>query len=376
MKVFNNDINLSIILKIIEKHCLSTVDDNLPLTFNNVSELAEANHESICFYENKKYLNDFQNSQAGLIFIPINDPCILPVANMSLNTDTQLVTHEKNIDTLQKNKNQLLIKVDKPYLAFMTLVAWWLNEDEKNSIKTISDQTAIHYSANIGKNVHISPFAVIEENVSIGDNSYIGASTVIMKGSTIGSNCKIYPSVTIYNDCKVGNHVIIHAGAVIGADGFGFIEINGSQFKIPQVGNVVIENDVEIGANTTIDRSTIGTTKIKSNTKIDNLVQIGHNCNIDESSILCSQVGLAGNTSIGKNVYLAGQVGVAGHLTIHDRTMVGAQSGVPGDLQTGKYFGYPALPAFEQKKIMMSLRDLPNVVRFVKKLMKKEENSE
>jgi UDP-3-O-[3-hydroxymyristoyl] glucosamine N-acyltransferase len=136
------------------------------------------------------------------------------------------------------------------------------------------------------------------------------------------------------------------------------------------VGNVVIEDDVEIGANTCVDRATIGTTLIKSNTKIDNLVQVGHNCKIEEHSILCSQVGLAGNSHIGQSVYLAGQVGVAGHLKIDDGTIVGAQSGVPSSLTKGVYFGYPAIPAFDQKKQMAAMKDLPSVVRYVKRLMK------
>ena len=359
MKLFYKEIDLKQIFFILDsqriEHSIAgdrdCRQDVCVPSFSNVAELSEANKESICFFENPKYLQDFQDSQAGLIFV-----------------------NENGFDKIQSDTkpHQILLKVDKPYLAFMTLVAWWLKEDDKNTTKSISTQTAIHFTATIEENVQIDPFAVIEENVFIGKNTSIGSHTVIMKNVKIGENCKIYPNVVIYEGCTVGNDVIIHSGAVIGADGFGYIEINGKHLKVPQVGNVVIENDVEIGANTTIDRSTIGTTRIKSNTKIDNLVQIGHNCNVDESSILCAQVGLAGNTNIGKNVYLAGQVGVAGHLTIEDNTLVGAQSGVPSTLTTGKYFGYPALPAFEQKKIMASMRDIPAVVRYVKKLMKQD----
>jgi UDP-3-O-[3-hydroxymyristoyl] glucosamine N-acyltransferase len=254
----------------------------------------------------------------------------------------------------------------------MYLVSKWLELQEKERVFTISPKATIDPTAQIGENVHIGVNAVIEDNVCIGDGTYIGANCVICSGTRIGSFCKIYPNVTIYSDCIIGKKAIIHSGAVIGADGFGFIPINENQIKVPQVGNVVIEDDVEIGANTCIDRSTIGTTLIKTNTKIDNLVQVGHNCQIDEHSILCSQVGLAGSTHIGKSVYLAGQVGVAGHLKIDDNTMVGAQSGVPSSLPTGKYFGSPAISAFEQKKIVSVMKDLPSVVRYIKKMMKED----
>ena len=341
MKIFKRGIDVTVI-----KHLVAGSQLGKPTnTYSNVSELNEANKNSVCFYEHERYLSDFQNTKAGLVFI-------------------------SDKSDFSPKEGQVYYLVEKPYVAFMTVVTWWLQQEENLQIMNISPLASIHPSAIIANNVHIAPFAVIEENVVIEENTYIGSHSVIMRDSKIGQECKIYPNVVVYENCSIGNKSIIHSGAVIGADGFGFAEIAGTHIKIPQVGNVVIENDVEIGANTCIDRSTIGTTKVKSNTKIDNLVQIAHNCQIDEHSILCSQVGLAGNTYIGKNVYLAGQVGVAGHLTIEDNTMVGAQSGVPSSLAPGKYFGYPALPAFEQKKIMASLRSLPEIVRYVKNLMK------
>ena len=345
MKIFKNEINIDEIKKIISGEIIGAGN----AVFNSVAELIEGNKNSICFYENEKYLNDFQSSDAGFIIIPDNTE-------------------------FSPKENQIYLKTAKPYFSFMSLVSYWLQKEEKYAERTISPQASIHFTANIGKNVSIGPFAVIEENVVISDNTIIGASSVLMKGSKIGSNSKLYPNVVVYEDCEIGNNVIIHSGVVIGADGFGFIPLNGKQIKVPQVGNVVIEDDVEIGANTCIDRATIGTTRIKENVKLDNLVQVAHNCEIDNSSILCAQVGVAGNSFIGKNVYLAGQVGVAGHLTIEDNTLVGAQSGVPSSLKTGTYFGYPALPAFEQKKILASLKDLPVTNRYVKKLIK--ENKE
>ncbi|MDZ4122092.1 MAG: UDP-3-O-(3-hydroxymyristoyl)glucosamine N-acyltransferase [Candidatus Cloacimonadaceae bacterium] len=163
----------------------------------------------------------------------------------------------------------------------------------------------------------------------------------------------------------------MHSGVVIGSDGFGYILMQGRQQKIPQIGNVVIHNDVEIGAGTTIDRATFGSTVIGEGTKIDNMVQIGHNCTIGKHSIICAQVGLAGSTNVGDYVYLAGQVGVAGHLTIHDRAMVGAQSGVANDIEAGaKYFGYPARNADLTKRIMAVERYLPDMYRAYKNLTK------
>ena len=354
MKIFKNDITIDVINNLLSKmwevEILRYAQNDIE-TYNNVAELSEANQKSICFFENEKYLDDLKISKAGLILIPTN----FDISSIPTNENTPI-----------------FLKIQKPYLAFMTLVTYLLEQENKNQKRYISKLASVHPSAKIGENVQISDFAVIEEDASIDDNAVIGFHSVIGKDCQIGKGCKIYPNVVIYENCKVGNKVIIHSGSVIGADGFGYLPIEGYQVKIPQVGNVVIEDDVEIGANTCIDRATIGTTIIKSNAKIDNLVQVAHNCSIDSHSILCSQVGLAGNSHIGKSVYLAGQVGVAGHLKIEDNSMVGAQSGVANSLGSGKYFGSPAISAYEQKKISASLKDLPVIMRYVKKLMKKE----
>jgi len=339
MKTFNKQLTLQDILAITRLTTTATSHQ----TYTNVAELSEATETSICFYENEKYLDSFTNTHAGLVFIP--------------ETSTTATSHP----------NQIYLKTPTPYLDFMKLVTHWLQIETTTQQHTISAQASIDPTASIAENAHIAPFAVIEAQATIGENTVIQAHTVIMQGSHIGKNCLIYPHVTIYPNCKIGDNCIIHSGVVIGADGFGFTLIGENQVKIPQVGTVIIEDDVEIGANTCIDRSTIGTTLIKKNTKIDNLVQIGHNCKIDEHSILCAQVGLAGNSDIGKTVYLAGQVGVSGHLRIDDNTIVGAQSGVAGSLTSGRYFGSPASPAFEQKRIYIALKDLPAVVKWYKK---------
>jgi len=341
MKTFTTPITLAHIAQIL--HC--DISGDLLKTYSNVTELHDADQHSICFYENPKYLLDLKNTKAGLVILP------------------------KDID-ITPAQDQLFIYSTQPYIDFFTLVTYWLQIDSQKAIHTISDKASIHPLAEIGANVGIAPFAVIHEKATIGENSRIGSHSVIGSNVKIGKNTTIYPHVTIYENCSIGDNCIVHAGAVIGADGFGFVLVGENQVKIPQVGTVSIEDDVEIGANSCIDRSTIGTTVVKRNTKIDNLVQIGHNCYVDEHSILCAQVGLAGNTYIGKTVYLAGQVGVSGHLSIEDHTVVGAQSGVAGSLTTGKYFGTPAGPAFEQKRIYIAQKELPAIVKYIKKLKK------
>ena len=318
----------------------------------NVAELNEADEHSVCFYENPKYIDDLKNSKAGLIFVPEDfDP------------------------TLKMDTNLLLI--EKPYIHFMMLVQKWLEMSTSEIIEKISRSASIPKSANIGKNVIIRSNVVLGENVIIEEKSRIESNCVIQDNVQIGSNCHVYPNTTIYEDCIIKNNVIIHAGCVIGADGFGYVFDQGIHHKVPQVGNVIIEDNVEIGANSTIDRATIGSTVIGKGSKIDNLVQVGHNCKIGENSILCAQVGLAGSTEIGNIVYLAGQVGVAGHLKINDGAMIGAQSGISGDVpQNAKYLGYPAIDAGLQKRIFAVQRKLPEIVRFFNKKIKEEKQKE
>lgn len=343
MKLFKSALTLEKINQFVQGK-LSVSSDNI---FDNVAELHEANEKSVCFYENEKYLHQAEQSNAGLIILS---------------------------EGVELNNNAVKLFVPKPYFSFMTLVSIWLSIDSKNRIHQISERCSISKTATIGKNVSIADYVVIEDDVCIGDNSVIEANCVIKENSKIGQGCHLFPNVTIYHDCILGDKVSIHAGSVIGADGFGYLLLNGQQIKIPQVGNVVIENDVEIGANSCIDRATIGSTLIKSGAKIDNLVQIGHNCSVDEHSIICAQVGLAGNSNLGKYVYLGGQVGVGGHLKIDDQTMVGAQSGVASSIKTGKYFGSPVMPLTQQLRVSACMKDLPEIHKYVKKLMR--ENNE
>ena len=328
-----------------KKHFINNV------SLNNVAELAEANKNSICFYENPKFIDELKDSSAGLILVPA-----------SFDAD------------LKSNTN--ILKVDKPYIAFMILVKKWLELDTPEQKIKIAESAIIDETVSIGAKVSLGEYCVLAENVSIGNGTKIDANVIIKENVKIGNNCRIFPNITIYDNCEIGDNVIIHAGCVIGADGFGYLLHEGIQNKIPQVGNVIIYDDVEIGANSTIDRATIGSTIIGKGTKIDNLVQVGHNCIIGENSILCAQAGLAGSTILGDVVYIAGQVGVAGHLKIDDGAMIGAQSGVTNNIPKGvRYLGTPAIDAGLQKRIMVSEKKLPEIVRHYNKLVKREKES-
>ncbi|MCF7858967.1 MAG: UDP-3-O-(3-hydroxymyristoyl)glucosamine N-acyltransferase [Candidatus Cloacimonetes bacterium] len=319
------------------------------LKLNNVAELQEADENSVCFFENPKYADILKTTKAGLIFVP---------SDFNING--------------KPGTNYILI--DKPYMNFIMLVRKWLQLDHPQTKDIIASSARVAKSTEIGNNIAISHNCVIGENVQISDDTIIKSNCVIEDNVQIGKNCIIHPNTTIYKDCIIHNNVIVHAGCVIGADGFGYLYHNGIHHKIPQVGNVIIEDDVEIGANSTIDRAALASTIIGKGTKIDNLVQIGHNCKIGENSVLCAQVGLAGSTHIGNNVYLAGQVGVAGHLTIEDGAMIGAQSGVSNTIPKGaKYFGTPALDAGLQKRIMISKKFLPEIVKDYRKRQKEKD---
>ncbi len=230
----------------------------------------------------------------------------------------------------------------------------------------------IHATAKIGRNCYVGAFTYISKNVEIGANSKIYPNVYIGENVKIGENTIIYPGVRIYKECIIGNFCIIHANSVIGADGFGFASSDHTNKKIPQLGNVVIEDMVEIGANTTIDRATIGSTIIRKMVKLDNLIQVAHNVEIGEATVIASQTGISGSTKIGKNCMIGGQVGIAGHLTIADEVKIAAQSGIgssitnPGEIIQGS-------PAFSLKKYQKSyvhFKHLPEIVEHINELEK------
>ena len=320
------------------------------VSLNCVSDPKQANENSVIFLDNDKFLSFVLETQAGLI-----------IANSKFKQALENITTN-------------LLLVDNAYQSILILIHFWLKSEEGEFVTNIHHTAVINPKVKLPENVIIGAYTYIDEDVKLGEYTKIDAFCSIGAKTQIGEHCHIYPHVTMYPDTIVGDNVYIHSGSVIGADGFGYLLMNGLQQKIPQIGQVIINNNVEIGANTTIDRGTISPTIIGEGTKIDNLVQIGHNCVIGKHCILCAQVGLAGSTILGDYVYLAGQVGLAGHLTIGDGAMVGAQSGVASDLEKGgKYFGYPAREAMQMKKIMAAENSLPEMYRFYKKKKKEEE---
>ena len=223
-------------------------------------------------------------------------------------------------------------------------------------------------TAKIGANASIGPYAVIYNNVEIGDGCTLLAHVVLYPGVKIGRNFTAHAHVSVRENCQIGNNVLLHNGVVIGADGFGFAKDDkGAWYKIIQSGKVVIEDDVEVQANSCIDRASLGETRIARGVKIDNLVQVGHNCTVEENAMLCAQVGLAGSTEIGKNVILAGQVGVAGHCKIGDGAIATAQTGIPNDVDAGKLVsGYPAIDNKQWLRSVAIFNRLPELAKAVR----------
>lgn len=232
----------------------------------------------------------------------------------------------------------------------------------------------ISSSAKVGENVYVGAFAYIGDGVEIGNGCQIYPHATICDNVKLGDNCIVYPNVSIYHDSKVGNNVIIHSGAVIGADGFGFAPNGESYDKIPQIGIVTIEDDVEIGANTCIDRSTMGSTYLRKGVKLDNLVQIAHNTDIGEHTVMSSQVGVAGSTKVGQWCMFGGQVGISGHITIGNKVMLGAQSGVPSSLKDNQtLIGTPPMPQFQFFKSQALYQKLPEIYKQLNALQKEVE---
>lgn len=318
-------------------------------TITRVAELADAGETDAVFFENRKYGELAAKSPAGLLFAP-------PDA--------------KDMPCAAKAK----VICAEPRAAFAFLVK---TIDAANRVKvlpTLSQKASINAKAVLGPGVFVGDFSVLERGVAVGENTVIHPQVYVGPNVKIGRNCVIYPRVVLRDDVVIGDGVIIHPGAVIGSDGFGFLtdKKTGKHTKIPQIGNVIIEANCEIGANVTIDRGAVGPTVVKSGTHIDNLVQIGHNAVVGRDCVLVSQVGIAGSTEVGNNVILAGQAGIAGHLTIGDGAIVTAQTGVMSDVPPKSVmFGSPARPHREAFKLQALFSRLPELFDKVKELEKK-----
>ncbi|MGE5177594.1 MAG: UDP-3-O-(3-hydroxymyristoyl)glucosamine N-acyltransferase [Bacteroidota bacterium] len=269
-----------------------------------------------------------------------------------------------------------LILNPHPYLAFLKAVRFFQGEEPRpepgiHPTAVIAPDACVDATASIGAHVVIEPGARVGPLAWIGPGCYVGA------GASIGPETRLHPNVTLREECVLGARAIVHSGAVIGSDGFGFVRDGDVYRKLPQVGNVVVEDDVELGACVTIDRATMGTTRIGAGSKIDNLVQIAHNVQVGKNCIIVAQVGISGSTSVGDHVVLAGQVGIVGHIEIGAGAQVGAKSGVSKSVKPGeRLFGYPALPVAQAMRIEASLRRLPELVQTVRALRRRVEELE
>lgn len=265
-----------------------------------------------------------------------------------------------------------LIKVDNAYESLAKLMTLYeMSKPKKTGIDLLASIAA---NARIGENVYIGPFACIEEGAVIGDNAYIHPHVTVGCNAKVGNGTILYPHVTVYHDCRIGNQCIIHAGAVIGADGFGFAPSAEGYEKIPQIGITIIEDQVEIGANTCVDRATMGATIVHKGTKLDNLIQIAHNVEVGSHTVMASQVGIAGSAKIGEWCMFGGQVGVAGHIQIGDHVNVGAQSGIPGNTKSGSsLMGYPAIEPKQFARSSAVFKKLPEMYSELGRLQKELE---
>ena len=266
-----------------------------------------------------------------------------------------------------------LIKTANAYESLAKLMT--LYESVKPKKKGISTMASVAASATIGENVYIGPFVYVGENAIIGDNTIIEANVSVGDNATVGSDCILYNNVTIYHDCKVGNRCILHAGSVVGADGFGFAPGADGYEKIPQIGITILEDDVEIGANTCIDRATMGATIIKCGVKLDNMVQIGHNVVVDEHTVMAAQCGVAGSTKVGSWCMVGGQAGISGHIKIGNQVKIGGHSGVNNNTNDGKVImGYPAFDHSQFARATVIFKKLPEMYREMDTLRKEIES--
>lgn len=268
----------------------------------------------------------------------------------------------------------VLIKVDDPYAAFTFLLEQFSNPSKR--LKGIEEMSFVHPGSKVGKEVYIGAFAYVSEDAEIGDGTIIYPHVFIGSGSKVGSNCILYPGVKVYHDCVIGNNCIVHASTVIGSDGFGFAPLPDRSYKkIPQTGNVIIEDDVEIGSNCSIDRATMGSTIIRKGVKLDNLIQVAHNVEVGEHTVMAGQSGIAGSSRIGKYNVIGGQVAIAGHLQIADGNQFGGKSGVQASIpeENKKWFGIPVVELRDALRAGAVYRRLPEMLKRIDELEKELE---
>ena len=317
---------------------------------NTVAKIEEGRAGALSFLANPKYEHYLYTTESSIVLV-----------NKSLVPSGKV--------------NATMIRVDNAYEAFASLLQ--LVDKARPRKKGIHPTAVIESTAKIGEDVYIGAFVYIGDNALVGDNSSVYSHVSIGDKTSIGKNCTIYPGVKIYHECIIGDGCTIHAGTVIGSDGFGFAPQSETEFmKIPQIGNVVIEDHVEIGANVAIDRATMGSTVIRKGVKLDNLIQIGHNVEVGENTVMAGQSGIAGSSKGGKNCMFAGQIGVSGHVKVADGTKIGAQSGVPGDIREENTIltGYPAIDHRNFLRSSVLFKKLPELKTRIDNLEKEVES--
>lgn len=312
---------------------------------SSFSKIEEGRPGTISFLANPKYAHFLYTSKASIILI---------------SSDYQL---ESPVTTT-------LIRVKDPYIAFASLLELYTQSFAKK--KGIAKTAIQGENVKLGDNVFLGENVVLGNNVSIGSNTSINANSVIGENVSIGSNSEFHSGVIIYHSCIIGNHVTLHSGVIIGADGFGFAPQENDEFKkIAQIGNVIIEDNVDIGANTTVDRATLGSTIIRKGVKLDNLIQVAHNVEIGENTVIASQTGISGSCKIGANCMIGGQVGFAGHLTIGNNVRIAAQAGIGHNIKDNEIvMGSPAFTAGNYKKSYVVFRRLPDILKRIEALEK------
>lgn len=317
---------------------------------SDVAPIETAHEGQLSFLCEEKYLPQLETTEASVVLV-----------NSSYREATE---------TLPRRCTVIYVDNARGAMAqLLQLVAKAMNPARKG----IEQPAYISEGVEIPEDAYIGAFAYIGKNVRLGKGVQIYPNCYIGNNVKIGDNTILYAGVKVYYNCEIGRDCILHAGVVIGGDGFGFEpDADGVNRKIPQIGNVVIEDDVEIGANSTVDRAMMGSTRVKRNTKIDNLVQVAHNVQVGESCFLCAQVGIAGSTTIGDHCILAGQVGVNGHIEITDHCIFGAQTGVPSSIRkSGQYQGSPAMDALAWRKSTVGFKQLPDIMKQLNTLAKK-----
>lgn len=321
------------------------VEGNPESLVEDFGKIEEAKEGQLAFLANPKYEEYLYSTKASIIIINESQELKQPVA-------------------------ATLIRVEDAYSAFAGLLDAY-QQMKSNLQSGVQDPVYIHPSVKIGKNVFVGAFACLNENVVLGDGAKVYSGVYLGNKVSVGQNSIIHPGVKIYHDCVIGSNVIIHAGTIIGSDGFGFAPLaDGTLKKVPQIGNVIIEDNVEIGANTTIDRATMGSTIIHNGVKIDNLVQIAHNVEIGNNTVIAALAGISGSTKIGKNVMIGGQAGLAGHISVADGTKINGKSGVSKTIKTPNTSldGNPAFDFTASMKSKALAKNLPQLEKRIKEL--------